>query len=149
MHVIKANAGLLSNYEVYLLLKQEHTTRSQKLMATSQAADFQDLYTVEFEAIRYLETSSPAVHQTPEHISAFLKAVEPFRLTKAEKLSLLNMRPVAVVELFMIVDECETRLSADEIDQLLQTIQTYLPLPVAAEEDGMAVDGQESDAPLF
>ena len=58
-----------------------------------------------------------------------MEALEPFKLTKAEKLQLLNLRPCSLVELQLIVEELDERLRTEEdIEKLLMVIKENLPV---------------------
>ena len=56
----------------------------------------------------------------PPQVDAFIQAVAPFELVQAEVIMLLNAAPRSLVELHLIVEECEERLDAAQRQQLLQ-----------------------------
>ena len=123
MEVVDESASMLSNHEVYTLLtdiqKGQHGHRkpnkNQQLLAT-----------VSYSTLKYLE-KTPCCQQSPEIIHKFMVAIESFSLTKAEKLQLLNHRPTTAVEIQLIVEESEERLTEEQIDKLLGIIATRLP----------------------
>lgn len=59
------------------------------------------LATITYQTIKYLE-DTPCMKQTPEKIREFLKAMERFKLTKAEKLALLNICPTTPLEIQLV-----------------------------------------------
>lgn len=123
MEVIDENAATLSNYEVFTLLNDiRNGQQGQKKPSKHQ----QHLATITYSTLKYLE-KTPCVNQTPGIIAAFMKALEPFGLTKAEKLQLLNHRPSSAVEIQLIVEESEERLTEEQIDQLLDIVTNLLP----------------------
>ncbi|KAK3584951.1 hypothetical protein CHS0354_009635 [Potamilus streckersoni] len=122
MEVVNKSVAMLSNYEVYSLLTDIQAGRGQKKPQKSQ----QNLATITYEVVQYLENTY-CKNLSPEIITAFMKALEPFKLTKAEKLQLLNNRPTAAVEIQLIVEESEERLTEDQIYLLLDIIQKHLP----------------------
>ena len=77
------------------------------------------------DVVAYLEETSCA-KQTAESIAAFMKACEPFRLKRAEVLNLINEQPQTLVEIHLIVEECEERLSQDQTQQLLDTVAVLI-----------------------
>jgi len=90
---IKGNWNtLLSNYEVLDILRN---TKSYKKQKPNQLA------TITYQTIKYLETM-PCKTQNPEKIREFLKAMEPIKLTKAEKLALLNLCPTRPIEIQLV-----------------------------------------------
>lgn len=118
MEVLKDCSAYLSNYEVLNLLQKIKSNKKQK-MTQNQLA------TITYQTIRYLE-DTPSKRQSPEKIKEFLKAVDPFKLTKCEKLTLLNVCPKTPLEIQLIVEDSEDRLNDQEIESLLQIIATYL-----------------------
>lgn len=92
----------------------------------------------EMKVYGYLETTA-AGQQTRENIVAFFKATEQYKLTKAEQLQASNLRPASAVEVHLIVEDCDERLSSDVVDQFLGTIEEILP-PIPEPEGPPAED---------
>ncbi|GFH20863.1 RPOL4c domain-containing protein, partial [Haematococcus lacustris] len=44
----------------------------------------------------------------------FIQLLEPFQLTKAEVVGILNLCPSSAVELHLVVEDCETRLNEEQ-----------------------------------
>jgi hypothetical protein len=51
---------------------------------------------------------------------------QPFNLTKAEVLQLLNAVPKTPVEVHLLVEDCEERLQEEEVESLLHLVQLHL-----------------------
>lgn len=83
----------LSNYEVLDLLKNIKTNKKQKKQS--------QLATITYETIRYLE-ETPCAKQTPEKIQQFLKSCKTYKLSKCEKLTLLNLVPKTALEIQLV-----------------------------------------------
>ncbi|XP_077257697.1 CGRP receptor component [Temnothorax americanus] len=112
MKVIKGNWNtLLSNYEVLNILQNTKSYKKQ----------MNQLATITYQTIKYLE-DTPCKKQNPEKIREFLKAMEPIKLTKAEKLTLLNLCPTTKLEIQLMVEENEERLSEEEVETVLQIV---------------------------
>lgn len=147
MEVIAENAGLLSNLEVYMLLKDIRAgqVNKQKLHKSQH-----NLATITYETVKYLERS-PCGQQTPENVASFMKAMKNFNLTKAEKLQLLNHRPTSAVEIQLMIEESEERLTEEQIYQLLSVIAASLPgpepeqPPVSQEAEGERMETYDND----
>ena len=116
MEVVKVNGGLLSNYEVLQALSD---------IKTNKSGLEQNASTVVYETIQYLNQTQ-AAQQTPEFIANFLSKLDKFGLTKAEKLQLINLRPTTPVEIQLIVEESEERLTEEQVEELLQIVESTL-----------------------
>lgn len=126
---------MLSNFEVLNLLNDMHKGQSKQSKLQTNLA------TISYEITQYLENSACA-KQSPEIIATFMKAVEPFKLTKAEILQLLNLRPRTAVEIQLIVEESEERLTEEQIYELLEIVKENLP---GKDEEEMEQDEQDQE----
>ncbi|NP_001136339.1 CGRP receptor component isoform X1 [Nasonia vitripennis] len=117
MEVLKECSAYLSNYEVLDILQSIKSNKKQKAL--------NQLATITYQTIRYLE-DTPCKKQSPEKINSFLQALEPFKLTKCEKLTLLNQCPKNALELQLIIEDSEDRLTEEQFEALLKVIAEHL-----------------------
>ena len=84
------------------------------------------------QVIDYLQRYPPATQSRPV-LSACLASLHALlarqrvQLTNAELLQLVNLRPLTLVEVHRIVEECEERMGEQDILTLLDTIRAALP----------------------
>ncbi|XP_057170948.1 DNA-directed RNA polymerase III subunit RPC9 isoform X4 [Ursus arctos] len=97
MEVKDANSALLSNYEVFQLLTDLKEQRKES-GKNKHSSGQQNLNTITYETLKYI-SKTPCRHQSPEIVREFLTAMKSHKLTKAEKLQLLNHRPMTAVEI--------------------------------------------------
>lgn len=138
MKLKNGNAGLLTNFELMDLFKSRGADRGNLGVANT-------LSPAEMKVYDYLE-KTPAGSQTRENIVAFFKATEQYKLTKAEYLQVSNLRPASAVEVHLIVEDCDERLSSDAVDQFLGAIEEILPPIPELEEPAAEGDAFEEDA---
>lgn len=137
MEVKDANSALLSNYEVFQLLTDLKEQRKES-GKNKHSAGQQNLSTITYETLKYL-SKTPCRHQSPEIVREFLTAMKSHKLTKAEKLQLLNHRPVTAVEIQLMVEETEERFTEEEqIEELLHTVASILPAELEVEQESNA-----------
>ncbi|XP_015191218.1 PREDICTED: DNA-directed RNA polymerase III subunit RPC9 isoform X1 [Polistes dominula] len=127
MEVLNSCSALLSNYEVLDMLQSMKSNKKQK-MTQNQLA------TITYQTIRYLE-DTPCKKQTPEKIRKYLEAMKSFNLTKSEKLTLLNICPKTALEIQLIIEDSEERLSNEEVESLLEIIQNCFEEPLEEQEE--------------
>jgi len=51
--------------------------------------------------------------------------LKAFKLTKAEIVQIINLQPTTQVEVHLIVDDCEERLSDEQVDALLDKLESF------------------------
>ncbi len=56
-----------------------------------------------------------------------MSLLHKFKLTKAEKLQVINLLPRTMVEFYLIVEECEDRFGEAEVESILQHINELFP----------------------
>ncbi|KAJ7468064.1 RNA polymerase Rpb4-domain-containing protein [Mycena latifolia] len=163
MEVLNPRAALLSNYEVLTLLRDlesDHLARTKtahRIKKEEEAAGLsstvpagggkdptvvevsENLRTVSFEAIQYLSAEcQPTAAQTPEAITHLVKSLEPYGLTKAEKLQIVNLAPQNHIELYVIVEELEDRL-AERMEEVISQVQASLVLDPALDPEAQNI----------
>eukprot|EP00320_Phaeocystis_rex_P020012 CAMPEP_0119058764 /NCGR_PEP_ID=MMETSP1178-20130426/3028_1 /TAXON_ID=33656 /ORGANISM="unid sp, Strain CCMP2000" /LENGTH=156 /DNA_ID=CAMNT_0007039743 /DNA_START=12 /DNA_END=482 /DNA_ORIENTATION=- len=133
--VVEECCGVLTNYEVLHLLRAqaaERTTEETRapLTGARRTSSSQSLYqtqqlayaaAINEDVVAYLEEACCAA-QSSDSIAAFMKACEPFNLKHAEILNLINEQPGTLVEIHLIVEECEERLTQEQVLELLATV---------------------------
>ncbi|KAJ2740752.1 hypothetical protein H4S06_006033 [Coemansia sp. BCRC 34490] len=137
MEVLDRQKALLTNHEVYIVLKEEEDRHKAAKMAEDIKYP-ENVTTLQFEALQYLN-DSPCVTQSSEQISQIKELLLAYDLTKAEVLQIINLRPKTPVELHLIIEECGERFTIEGLDELIELILSALPQDEhgeAAEDDG-------------
>ena len=63
---------------------------------------------------------------TSSKISDFIIGLEKFKLTSSEQLQIINHCPQSQVEIQLLVEESEERLSEADVDEILDLINVHL-----------------------
>ena len=126
MEVIDVTSSLPCNAEVLQFLKENRARlagKSSKDKGQAKAA------TVVLETLNYLE-KTPAGKLCnkleTKKISDFLIGLEKFKLTSSEQLQIINHCPQSQVEIQLLVEESEERLSEADVDEILDLINVHL-----------------------
>lgn len=114
MKVLDAEAKLLTNDELRTVLQEEVTATQQEGHVSASIV----------QVHQYLEDHGATASR--ERIEGFVEAVKPLSLLKSELLQLINHKPATEVELYLIVEECEERLTKPGMRDLLGLVQTHL-----------------------
>uniref|UniRef100_A0A672L8Z4 DNA-directed RNA polymerase III subunit RPC9 n=2 Tax=Sinocyclocheilus grahami TaxID=75366 RepID=A0A672L8Z4_SINGR len=113
-----------------------------EMVKNKHSAGQQNLNTIMYEGtLKYLSKTLCA-HVNPDTVKEFLTAMLPH---KAEKLQLFNHRPRTAVEIQLMVEESEERLTEEQIDELIQKVTDVLPGDPQKAGDGSADPEMETD----
>ncbi|XP_049867607.1 DNA-directed RNA polymerase III subunit RPC9-like [Pectinophora gossypiella] len=121
METIKANAAFLCNYEVMQILQElkDNTQKKHKREGS--------LATVTYETVHYLQDTE-CKNQSAQAIQNFLEAMKKFKLTKTEKLMMVNTPPRTELEIQLVVQESEERLTEEEVKNIIEIVNEHLPV---------------------
>ncbi|XP_077297230.1 RNA polymerase III subunit I isoform X2 [Arctopsyche grandis] len=84
------------------------------------------LATVTYETLRYLQDTQ-CKNQSEEQITKVMEALKPFKLTKTEKLMIVNTPPRSPLEIQLIVQESEERLTEKEVEEIIAIVAGAFP----------------------
>uniref|UniRef100_A0A0K0CW56 DNA-directed RNA polymerase III subunit RPC9 n=1 Tax=Angiostrongylus cantonensis TaxID=6313 RepID=A0A0K0CW56_ANGCA len=123
MEVLNGQVTLLTNFEVLQLLNAIKKEEDEK----SKGDKSKHLSTLIYETTKYLKTT-PAAVQNTEAIEKLIEEVSLYKLTAAETLQLINLRPSTTAEVQLIVEESEERMKTEEkLQSLVNTVTRCLP----------------------
>ncbi|KAK0411709.1 hypothetical protein QR680_005797 [Steinernema hermaphroditum] len=121
MEVVNPRQSTLTCFEVLQLLNEVSPAGSKHRNQKSYS-------TLLYATKKYLRTR-PASVQTSEGIAKLIHALKPFKLTAAEILQMIDLRPTSSVELSLIVEETEARLTSEQEEKILEIVAEHLPEP--------------------
>eukprot|EP00743_Colponemidia_sp_Colp-15_P012243 GILK01013869.1.p1 GENE.GILK01013869.1~~GILK01013869.1.p1 ORF type:complete len:153 (-),score=23.76 GILK01013869.1:101-559(-) len=135
MDIKDPQAALVTNYEVLQTIVRAQALRAKKALdKPSKAPILSDQRTAELnvfstKVIEYMQ-HSPASVETRGSIEKATAALDSqFKLTRLERLQIINLRPDKPVEVHMIVEECPERMTSQQVDDLIQCVTSVLPAP--------------------
>lgn len=124
MEIENSRSALLTNLEVLQALKEYKTAK--------KSPGLRNLATISYETLQYLENNS-ANNQTTDSVKEFIKATKIYNLSKHEIIWMINDPPSSTLHMQLLIDDCDEKLTEDQINEILQLSQTYL-LPLETEE---------------
>lgn len=122
MEIVEGEALLISNYEVSLLL-EEHRKKEKSFELEAM--------TIEYETFAYLNDlkySPVSLIKSEQAFEGLMKYLASLKLTKLERLQIVNLLPRSVIDFYVIVEECEERFETQMIEEeILPKIQKEIP----------------------
>ncbi len=147
MEIVDACDALPCNAEVLQFLRENRSKlagKSSKDKGQAKAA------TVVLETLNYLE-KTPAGNLVDKissvKLNDFMTDTSKYNLTDSERLQILNHCPKSAVEIQLLVEDSEERLSETEVNELLSMIKVQI-LEEDEEEEEDADDNEENGEPL-
>ncbi|KAI9808020.1 MAG: hypothetical protein M1826_004388 [Phylliscum demangeonii] len=153
MKIIEAQSAHLSNYEV---LAHVESMRARFDAASSNGASSTlksgNLETVIKELADHLRTPPSPLHPpssyTPRTIKELFTALKPYRLTKAELLMILNLRPQSEGLLYTIIEDFDDRFQNSEVTNMMTVIANVLGADDTQADGQAAENAEDSDMTL-
>ncbi|XP_065860061.1 uncharacterized protein [Euphorbia lathyris] len=140
MKIKNPNAGALTNFEVLDFLKSRGAGNDISRVMAPVAPS-------EYKVYDYL-VGTPAFRQTREQINEFMLKCKKYSLAKAEILSIINLTPYELTGIDPIVEQLETRLGEDHMNELLELVTDIFPPPPAAEDEEAEAAPEAEEAEL-
>ncbi|EPS43451.1 hypothetical protein H072_2554 [Dactylellina haptotyla CBS 200.50] len=115
---------MLSNYEVLAHIQDVKQKYKEEAVEQGPAATMKpgNLETVMKELVDYL-SSTVAASQNPETILKLVHRLAKFPFEKVEVLMIINHQPKSETELDVLIEELDSRLSDDQISEVLEVLQ--------------------------
>ncbi|KAH9614448.1 hypothetical protein KSS87_002214 [Heliosperma pusillum] len=120
MKILKANAGALTNFEVYDFLHKKGASvdPAQRVMTKLRES--------ELKVFDHL-VHTAACNQTRESIIEFTEKSKEFNLAKSEVVNIINIRPTDPVEAAPCIEDYLERMDDELLEELQTMINTVLP----------------------
>lgn len=133
MEVKNKQCAQLSNLELKLLVNELKSSNSSQLKSNSNLA------TLIYELSQYFNENETITSPNLVKLLKDLNTSFPNKLTKNEKLMIVNILPDSLLQLVLIIKDCEERLTEEEIQSLLELINQFVKTPetdVKEEDEG-------------
>ncbi|QLL33569.1 hypothetical protein HG536_0E04800 [Torulaspora globosa] len=156
MKILEARDAFFSDYETLQFLSKlerqhhwdedstTHDRRDKKKIKTHKPYNNPELQAITRDTIAYLTTDKGVPQEDDEssgnndkkksaisslndqRFSELVAQLNNFDLFKAEKLQIVNQLPTTMVHLYAVVEECDTRFTQEQIEQILGITAQYL-----------------------
>ncbi len=141
MDIVNKYSAVPSNVEVFQFLQENRRKLPTKGTGQGKAA------TIVLETLNYLDKTPAgklAADWDREKFGQFFEAVEQFKLTPSETLQILNHCPTSAVEIQLLIEDSEERLSEGQVQDLLDIVKKHL-IGETEEEETEGADNNEAD----
>lgn len=113
-------------------LRRKTTKAHNAQMKIQRLKELENACWVRKQVLKYFSAHPPG-SQTEDGIAKFLKEFpslvgDGVTLSKLEVLQLINLRPTTLVEMYRIIEECEQRMSEEQVEALLELVQCTVPV---------------------
>lgn len=119
MKTISAREKFLTDYEIWKIVREQQGKHAN-------AKNSQNLATITFELEKYLD-ESPAAKYDDRSFVRMLELLQDYDLEKIEKLMIVNAVPRSIVELHVLIEECDARFTQERLEAILQGIGNIVP----------------------
>ena len=103
------SSAWLCDYEVYQHLKENREQRDKIAANIGRPVhSAENLLTIEFETLDYFQKHATVTCLTPEKISSLMEYLKTWKLTKAEKLQIVNLLPRSEVDFYLVKMACDS-----------------------------------------
>lgn len=110
--MLQAQEKLLTNYEVLSHLGQSKQDKAPENLAT-----------ITFQLQKYLQSANKgAAVSSDTALTRRLRTLQAYDLEKIEKIMVLNAMPRKLVELHVLIEECDQRFTQEQLETLLQEL---------------------------
>uniref|UniRef100_A0A8D8PXS4 DNA-directed RNA polymerase III subunit RPC9 n=1 Tax=Cacopsylla melanoneura TaxID=428564 RepID=A0A8D8PXS4_9HEMI len=123
MEVKNKQCAQLSNLELKLLVNELKNSSSSQLKSNSNLA------TLIYELSQYFNDNDTVTSANLVQLLQELNTNFANKLTKNEKLMIVNILPNTLLQLVLIIKDCEERLTEEEIQSLLEIINQFVRQP--------------------
>lgn len=128
MEVKNKQCAQLSILELNLLVNELKNSNNPQLKSNSNLA------TLIYELSQYFNENETLTSVKLVQLLKKLDSSFPNKLTKNEKLMIVNILPDTLLQLVLIIKDCEERLTEEEIQNLLELINEFVKTPDPEEE---------------
>lgn len=127
MPVTRDEQLLLSNYEVLQLVLQANTDLKSARSNKSRQNNHQShLATILYESVKFLEESPCNLIKDDSVVRSIMEGLKQYELTKSEKLEILNHLPSSLVELQLLIEDNEERLTEEQLSSILELVSSHV-----------------------
>ncbi|KFD49778.1 hypothetical protein M514_09373, partial [Trichuris suis] len=110
----------VSNMEVFRFVKEELDSSKQKgVKLDGSLPEFFE------ELVEYFKMTD-VTKQTEEGLSKVIEESAQLGLSKNEALQIINLKPKSHLDMQLIVEDCESRLTEEQIDKFLALCESNL-----------------------
>lgn len=149
MKILQQRDKLLSNFEVYQHVCDVQKENewgftippTQKKRKSKFNPQLLDLEIITRDLGQYLTKVEQGNDVQQQNFVDLMLILNTYEIEIIEKLMIMNLLPRSLVNLYAIIEECESRFTQDESEAILAAVEKYFPAP-PEEGDGEDAEGE-------